>query len=79
MAALASVTRRELDPSVNQDTLTGTVTTSGDTYTSLLGTVLGYWVVGRGAAVTVTSISGNVITITVPSGTVVDIFCWGIA
>mgnify|MGYP001567933057 CR=1 FL=1 len=79
MAVLASVTRMEtFHPAI--ELVKGTVTTSGDTYSSRLGKVIGVLISDRttlGGA-RASTISGQTITITCTNGDVVDMLIWGL-
>jgi len=78
MAALASVTRKELTGIFGLEVVKGTVTTTGDTFTSKFGTIIGVQISDRtttgGARV---STSGSTVTITCTSGDVIDLWIMG--
>ena len=78
MAALASVTRKEITGNLGQEIVRGTVTTSGDTFASRFGTIQQVFIHDEttlgGARAT---FSGSTVTITCTAADVVDLMIVG--
>ena len=78
MAVLASVTKKELTGNLGLEIVTGTVTTTGDTYVSKFGTIVSVVAHDRTTVgVVKCAVSGGTLTITCTSGDVVDLWITG--
>lgn len=78
MAALASVTTKQLTSLIGLEIVKGTVTTTGDKYTSRFSNIVSVQISDRTTAgVAKVSVSGSEITITCTSGDVVDLWIAG--
>lgn len=78
MAALASVTTKQLTSLIGLEIVKGTVTTTGDKYTSRFSNIVSVQISDRTTAgVARVAVSGSEITITCTSGDVVDLWIAG--